>query len=371
MNYQKRIFLVLSCIILFTISIIVLNIFINPYGFYGEKQKKIQILNSRRLKLNFIETNTCKYEAFVLGSSNSMRFDPELIEKKTNLKAYNYGVFYATAEDYYVLPKLLFEVETIHPKLILFCLDVFSFRKAIKTHDEVFKGARNRLSYYSRASKYLPDYSDLKLNWFRFKSALTFEQTSASFRALCDGSLTNLVFTRSYTSAFTNSGCRKKYANFEGENITDIAEKGDYQISKYISSKDKEFLKARNGYKGIVSVTGNYDFEGLSNRRLNLFEKTIEYLSKKECKVVINIMPVEPYFYSLLSKRTKHIENVKQLTRFCNYLKNKYPNVVIVKDNSRVGSFDGFNNHFFDQYHPTYINSNLMIESLGLDQIVF
>lgn len=371
MNYKKRIFLVLSCIFLFSISIIVLNIFINPYGFYGKKQKKIQILNARRLKLNFIEKSNVNYEAFVLGSSNSMRFNPELIEKKTKLKAYNYGVFYATAEDYYVLPKLLFELETTKPKLILFCLDVFSFRKVVKTHDEVFEGARNRLSYFPRASKYLNDYSDVKLNWFRLKSALTFEQTSISLNALYDGNLTNLSFTESYASAITNNGCRKKYANFEGKDITDIAEKGDYQISKYIERKDIEFLKARNGYKGIVSVTGNYDFEGLSNRRLRLFEKTIEYLSKKECKVVINIMPVEPYFYSLLTKRTKHIENVKELTTFCNYLKRKYPNIAIVKDNSQVDSFKGLNNHFFDQYHPTYKNSNLMIESLKLDQMFF
>ncbi len=369
MNHKNKILIIFFSVALFLGLIILINIFVNPYGFYGESQKKIEILNSRNLKFNHLKNSESNYEAFVFGSSNSMRFSPNFIEKKTNLKTYNYGVFYATAEDYYCLPKTLYEIKSINPKLIIFCLDVFSFKKAPKTFDEVFKGARNRLSYYTRASKYLPDFSNIKLNWYRIKSALTFKQTLISVKAIINGNFKNLSLKEIYSNGFTVDGCRKKYANFEGRDITETAEKGNYDIEEYIKIKDLEFQKQRNGQKGIVSVTGDYDFEGLSVRRLHLFESIINFLNKKDCKVVINIMPVEPYFYSLLTKRTKHEKNIQSLNDFCISLTRKYPNLIVVKNNSHINNFNGQKNHFFDQYHPTNINSSLMIKSLNLDKI--
>lgn len=69
--------------------------------------EKIQILNARVLKLNCIEKNNVIYEAFLLVSLNVKRFNPKLIEKKTTLKPYIYGMFYANAGDLYLIVVIL------------------------------------------------------------------------------------------------------------------------------------------------------------------------------------------------------------------------------------------------------------------------
>ena len=70
-----------------------------------------------------------------------------------------------------------------------------------------------------------------------------------------------------FNKSFLQGGVRRGYADFEGNSVTDLAEDGEYDIEAYIKKKDLEFSKARNGYKGIVSVLGNYDFKELSERR--------------------------------------------------------------------------------------------------------
>ena len=370
-SFKKNSILILSSLLFILISIASLNIFINPYGFYGSSQKSVEILNARELKYNDVSQLEIKPQAFVFGSSNSMRFLPSSIEKQTKLNAYNYGLFYATAEDYYSLPKTLYQINEVEPKLIIFCLDVFSFIETPESFDEVFRGAKNRLSYYKNASKYLPDFSQLKLLRYRLKSAFTFKQSLRSIRALIDKDLTPLSEKNLFNKTFLEKGVRKIYNDFEGNNVTLIAEEGRYDIESYIKRKDLEFSKARNGYKGIVSVLGNYDFKELSERRLALFEKSIKYLNARNCKVIINLMPVQPYFDKLLSERTNHHNNVANLNTFCKSLSEKYRNIILVKDNSHINNFKGKPKHFFDSYHPTSVNSNLMIESLNLSSKSF
>lgn len=370
-SFKKRSIILLSAILLVLILIVSLNIYVNPYGFYGSSQKSVEILNARRLKYNDLCKLENKPEAFVFGSSNSMRFLPSSIEKETNIPAYNYGVFYATAEDYYALPKTLYQINGLEPKLIIFCLDVFSFSESAESFDEVFRGSKNRLSYYENASKHLPDFSYLKLLMYRLKSALTFKQSFRSLKALVSFKLEEIPEGELYNMSFLAGGVRKEYADFEGVSVTNVAEKGSYDIESYIKKKDLEFRKARNGYKGIVSVLGNYDFKELSERRLALFEQSIKFLNEKKCKVIINLMPVQPYFYKLLIERTMHQNNVSELSLFCKALVKKYPNVLLVKDNSNIENFNGKAEHFFDSYHPTSVNSDLMIQSLVLDRLNF
>jgi len=300
-----------------------------------------------------------------------MRFSRKKIEEKTGLKAFNFGVFYGTVEDQFSISHALANSDSINPKLIILCLDPFGFREESNSVDQVFLGAKNRLSYFEPFSKYLPDYSPVKLNWFRIKSALTLKQTKDSFFALKNGNLKEKSPKSLFERGFYEDGTRKNYGDWEGNDITKIAESGEYKVEDYLKFKDKEFLKARNGYKGIVSVMGDYDFDGLSSRRIELLDSVIHFLADKNCKVAINIMPVQPYFYQLLMERTKHINNIDALNEACEKIKAKYNNVIVLRDNSKIENFNGEANHFFDAYHPTSVNSDYMIESLSLDRIKY
>jgi len=370
-NKQRFISLTIIGIVVIVLLLISwTNLYVNPYAFYGFNQKKTAILNARHAKYTELKSLNSKPEIFVFGSSNSMRFLPKSLSAHTGLDAYNYGVFYATAEDYYCIPKALYEIDRLKPKLMIFCLDVFSFSIDNAAYDEVFVGARNRLSYDENLAKHLPDFSSTRLFWFRLKTSLTLKQTKESVTAILDGDIHETSEMQKLKNAFSTGGVRKNYANFEGNNITELAESGQYNVSNYIRQKDQFFFNQRNGYKGIISVLGNYDFNGLSPRRLELFEKNIQFLQSKNCKVIINLMPVQPYFKTLLVAKTDHEQNILDLLSFCQHLEKTYPNIILLKDNSDITNFNGKSEHFFDSYHPTSVNSDLMISSFHLDTLI-
>lgn len=370
-NYKRKSILILLILVIGIVCVFSLNYYVNPYGFFNSPQRAEFIGCARKAKFKKVKSLTKNPpEAFVLGSSNSMRLLPKEIKARTGLEAFNFGVFYATAEDQFVIPQALFDLEHIKPKLFIFCLDAFGYRKRIESVDVVFDGAVNRLSYFEDFSKYLPDYSSTKLNWFRFKSALTLKQTLDSYTALKNGNLKEVTLDDQFVKSFKKGGIRKHYSNWESVEITDKAENGEYDIETYIKQKDIQFKKARNGYKGIVSVMGDYDFEGLSKDRLQLLDSVIHFLEERDCKVVLNIMPVQPYFYSLLKERTQHQQNIQDLYDACLLMEKKYSNVIRLKDNSKIENFNGVSNHFFDSYHPTSVNSTLMIESFKLNSLL-
>src|SRR5438132_14386869 len=96
--------------IVFLLSGIVvgLNIYVNSYGYYGDKQLgNAEVFNAHIAKYYHLKNSGFKPEAVVLGSSNSMRMLPRAIDSIFNLKAFNYGVYQATAEDFYCVSKTL------------------------------------------------------------------------------------------------------------------------------------------------------------------------------------------------------------------------------------------------------------------------
>ena len=98
-------------------------------------------------------------------------------------------------------------------------------------------------------------------------------------------------------------------------------------------------------------------------RRLTLFYRTVEKLDKLGCKMVINIMPNQPYHKSLIEKETNYTERMKNFRLYLDFLASKFPGIIIIQDNSDISNFGGEENHFFDHIHPTSYNSDLMIES--------
>lgn len=355
------------CFILFLLVITIsINVFVNAYGYYGDRQLSLYSLSISSSKLKQLEEMPVKPEAFIMGSSNSLSMSPAIVQEKTGLKAYNYGIFQFTIEDFYCVTRAIYAESGCKPKLVILCLDDWALAEKHSPKDEVFKGAQNRLSYKPVLSKYLPDYSALRLNWFRFKSTVSFEQLSVAAPVLLNR-LRSFDFTpvpeADKLKFFNADGTRMKFTNSENIDITEVAESGKYDVENYLREKNKNLLKFPDKPKGLVS-DGHEIFSKLSPERLGMLESTLAFLNEKNCKVIINLMPLQPYYESLILQSTSYAERIQQINALCLEYQKKYPNVIFVKDNHEINSFKGVANGFFDEMHLTSANSALILESL-------
>jgi len=344
-----------------TISV---NVFINPYGYYGDQSLGgAYITNAHIAKYNYLKNLKNKPNTFILGSSNAMRFTPKTIDSALNLNSFNFGVYQASIEDFYCISKVIIEDLNIKPKLMFICIDDWNFSSYSKKKDVVFTGAQNRLAYKTKFSKHLKDYSPLVLYWSRFKTAISIDQTITSLNSLKESILNKSVIklTTNIEDAFYKNGVRKKYANLQGADITEIAQSGKYDVTKYLNDEHNKSLK---NIKTGIFKNSHEDFNKLQPERLNLLIELVEYLQHNNVKIIFNIMPLQPFYKSLVIKYSNYNERMSELIGFLTNLKSKYNNVLIVKDNSDISNFNGDPSHFFDHIHPTSINSDLMIFSI-------
>jgi hypothetical protein len=370
---SKFLFFVFSFWII-TTSVILLNIYTNTYGLFSDFQLSYkEVHNDRVSKYNWALNAQEQPEAFIFGSSNSMRFTPDSIASITGLSCMNFGLFHARAEDYWCMTNALIDGLDSPPRLIIFCLDDWNFCDEKAPSDEIFRGAEKRLSVKPKFSHYLDDYSVLKLRWAQLKFALAFENLESSVNAVTAMFKDTIGFNKfipEMTETFYPNGVRRFYGRIDEKpgDLTDTCESGTFDVSAYLHEIDsawKHFPETKNG----ILDKSHENFKWFSYRRLELFERTIKKLNEVKCQVIFNIMPNQPYFKKILTESTNYNQRLAYLKSYLNYLDFKYANVLVVKDNSDIKNFDGFENHFFDYMHPTSVNSNLMIETFRQELI--
>ena len=365
--YKKEVFYSLTTFIILVILNVLINIYVNPFGYYGDNYVgSPPIFNSRLEKFFQIQKLEKKPECIVLGSSNAMKMAPNKIKEFTGLNTFNYGVFQARSEDYYCIGELLTSKSETTPKLVILCIDDWNFAKEVSVNNSVFKGAERRLAYKPLLSQYLDDYSCFKLNWERVKSSVSWFQTKTSLKIIFN-SLNTLNISRGkhkkYTDYFFEDGVRKYYQSIFEKDITKQAEDGKYDVEADLRKKHADLLTYSNHPLGLLSKSHEL-FNNYSDRRWDYFDRLIKNLSEHNVKVIINIMPIQPYYLELVKKHSNYNERRKILLKKLKLLKKKYPLILTIKDNHSIDQFNGLENHFFDHMHPTSYNSNLMIESI-------
>ena len=348
-----------TLIILFSATISI-NFYVNSYGYYGDEQLGDNgVFNAEIAKYDYLKQARIKPKAIVLGSSNSMRMLPKTIDSLFGLSAYNYGVYQATVEDFYCISNALIRDLKILPALMIICVDDWNFAEYPVAGDVVFKGGQNRLCYKWRLSQYLKDFSWITLRWCQLKSAISYEQTASSISILKTGVGEKKI--PDISKVFLEGGVRKKYSNEDGEDITDLAEQGKYKATEALQKFHEKSLKLDP--RGLTKGS-HEDFKNLEPERLKLFEELIQFLEKNKVKVILNIMPVQPYVQQVLIEHTSYAQRMSLLAAYLNDLKNKYPNIILVKDNHEIKNFNGLSEHFFDRIHPTSVNSDSMLVSI-------
>jgi hypothetical protein len=343
-----------------------LNLYVNPYGFFGDLHVGSgPIFNARYDKHVNLLTLDTKPEVIVMGSSNSMRMRPQSIQELTGLPSYNYGVYHARAEDFYCIGQLLTADEKTTPKAIILCLDDWNLADEPALPDEVFAGAEKRLAYKPLLARHLDDYSVGKLFWARFKAALSWTHTKASLDALRSAK-ESADFSRKQNplaAVFFKDGVRKNYGSVFGDDVTDLAESGEYDVGTALKTHHEEMLGYSQHHLGFIT-TSHEMFEKFSDRRWNYLDRFFDRMDTAGVKVILNVMPNQPFYQQLVREHGNYDERISIFLKRLNELEEKHDCIILLKDNHNIENFGGSEHHFFDHMHPTSVNSDLMLKSI-------
>ena len=104
------------------------NIIINPYGMYATNWLKPLVWSDRKEKLQLLEKYPEEVDLLVIGSSRTMRLDPELFYSLTGLEGFNLSVNHARTEDFLALVRYVVSKTRKKPRVVVVGVDINSFR---------------------------------------------------------------------------------------------------------------------------------------------------------------------------------------------------------------------------------------------------
>ena len=338
---------------------IVINVIVNPYGLYGQTTIGEPVTHNDRIsKTQYFIKKKLNSEILIFGSSNSMRFYPEWYEDYFGSKTFNFAFFQASVEDFYCTLRFVLDKNPKDLKLVIFNLDDWNFSEIKENSFNILHPANNRLSSVPYLAKYLYNYIEFLYPLSRYKTAISFDQFKCSLESLLAyGFEKNTI---NINNVFYENGVRIKYMDREGNNITQIAEEGKYDITNYLKTS-REKIKSFPGHDKLESQEF---FEEISESRKKYFEDLIIHLKLKNIKVIINVMPIQPYEQNYVCEETNYIDRMQEMMNWLNSLKTNNKNIILVKDNSKIVNFGGLGNHFLDALHQTSVNRKKMFNSI-------
>lgn len=320
MKYILKLFIF---IILIAISFYSFILSVDPYDKYGFNFWNLttKAVNSYRdNKFHQIDNTTEKYDLFILGSSRVQAFDPELIEKETGLKTFNYGVNNSKPEDLLAITKHIIAKQK--PKIIFLQVDFYNLNKHIPMD--------GRLKI-SPLREYLDDNVKTKIdtkNFYYFtQSYITLTSLNDSIKLIYKNKLGTVEITHKYNGM--------KIGN----------------ISKGKPTLAEPYFK--NEYK-------NYEF---GEKRIYYFKQLKTICDENDIKLIVSISPInEEHFLKIMSD--KHLN--KTMLAFKRKVVDLFEEVY---DFNTAGAFHYKDIFWTDSVHPSIelpkIMSNTIFEKYG------
>ena len=321
--------IVLSAV-LFTGSVMALNYIVNPLGKYESTVLPSLVWTGRSDKTELLQEFDKNPDVLILGSSRTMKLDPNYVEKETGLTAFNAGVNSARAEDYYVMLRYILDELHMKPRYIFLGIDIEAFHNKTAIDE--------RLLFNGRLAKYL--YREDQASFVeKLTSLLSFQETVNTVRSL-------YYFATEYpdpSTEYEDNGflhyTKKEEAMKEGDFEPEIAE----YIEKY-----------RDRFKG---------FTHLSPDRKRYFNDFLARAEKNDIQVVSFITTLHDDIIADL-KKTRNYDEVKQeLTAFLDEKEGEYANFNY-EDFDRVDKYNGSLTAFYDGAHIQEKNANLITAQL-------
>jgi hypothetical protein len=350
-SYALSVFV--ATILFVSMSLVLAVAWINPYGYFGASGM-FKLYNDRTAKFEHLREH--QYEAYIMGSSNTMPFSPSIIEKMRGATAFNLGVYWGRAEDLYSWSKILLENEN-PPSLVVIGVEPWTFSMS----DEgppFFKGTRRRLLAETALAEKLPGYSTAKYRLSAVLDTFQWQTLEAALIGFLQNRGLRKEQARLIDSVFEADGTNKSYNKPATAFLpVEIVEYYDSNL-KGLEVK-KELIEKQ--YINNNTVESYMPGKKLNREKINLFSQMVADLVDSEVEIILIAMPVHPYFYDLLIERTNHEGNILEMRSYLESLSSNFEGSISFTDGSKISEFGGDAAEFHDHLHMTSANANRLL----------
>lgn len=335
--------------------------YVNPWGNYGRTGYQ-RIYNARLAKAEYLSELPREQlpDALVLGSSNTMRYDPATIERLLGLKAFNFGVFWGRAEDDLCIVRHFVRDLQHRPALLIIGVDTWTFSPPEEDHP-LFGGVNRRLLNTPQLARHYPSVTTPKLYWSYFIDGFSRQQLQMAWEALHDPRCRRETApTLAESPFFQIDGTRIRYMdilNKRKEDIFGAVEAGTYPITAILQR-----IVDEGRSEEIRWATDVYDIDGFYPPRVAYLEDLLKLCTQENITVVFTLNPLHPVFRELLRRETRHEDNLAALRALLAHWQQQYPVVRGIVDAVDIESFGGDPDGFYDPYHPATRNCDPIIE---------
>ena len=347
--------------------LLALAIYVNPWRNFGDVGIT-RLMNSRSTKLRYVAAlpDAELPDAYVLGSSNTMAYDPADIERLLGYSAFNFGVFWGKSEDDLTILSWILEDRKATPKLLIVGADTWALAPAEDDHP-VFPGLRRELLNEPALMKHHPPLGAWRIWWSRIIDAFSQGQLKEYYRLLRAARNGEDVARRPSpglleSGIFRADGVRVTYGDAYGRvpgNIYEQVERGEFPIGEILQEK------VDTGRTDELVHLRTYRFDRFLPARVAHLEHFVELAEAHGIDIVFVLNPVHPIFYEVLKEQTPHEANVALLRALLERLQAAHPNILAIVDASRIENFGGDPNGFFDEIHPSSTNTERVLEKIA------
>ena len=317
-------------------AVLALNVVADPYGSVGTHFFPTVTTSDRTVKADRIEALGQPPDLVVLGSSRSMRYEPEYLEEKTGLSAFNAGVngIGGTA-DAWAMTQFVHDTWPEADPEYLWMLDVESF-----VPFEV--GART--ANEPRMAQYVGQASI-------GKGPKEFAQ------ALWQNRSTLFSLDTAYDSARLIL-YREEAKNSQSKYQKQILADGVLKPRKWSEKEwDRRWPNSIERYSNLHKNV----FKGLDPTAQEYFQKTLAFMNEQGKTPVIALTPVNPKLRQILAP-LGWTERYEEVVAYLESLQGEYDFVLLDMTDPRVFDYD--KQEWYDGVHMTAVNTRPAIDHI-------
>jgi hypothetical protein len=324
-------------------SVFAFNVVVDPYGTVGTGLFPVGIPEDPAIKVGLMNRLKTPPQVLVLGSSRSMKVEPAYIRQKTGMPGFNAGVRSGTPIDAWAMVRYAHDRFPGVRKHYLWMLDVEAFRSGAVKSNLLTVGALARYFPPSmRRSSRLTSLPDL-LSW----QATTDSLKVVRARIQRGTSLTpHQQRKQRKTGEFSPDGFRRSDFN-------------DDQMARGHTLDER----LRGSIVEYRAIFGSY--HELSGRQQRFFEQTLAAMNSNGEEPTIVISPVHPSLLAVIGPLGWN-DRHRDVLAYLDSLSGRYR--FQVADMSRISSFGGSPDQFFDGVHMRLANYHRLIDTVLAQQ---
>ena len=352
----------------------VIAVWANVYWGFGEKGFFIKI-NERRLKSEHLQSLPTEqlHQSYIMGSSNTLPFQPNDIEKLFGLTAFNLGGFFGKAHEIAAYINFLIKGRKHVPKILFIGIDPWTF--SIEHSNPAFLPSYTQEVLHSPLLiEHLPGVSPAKLLLSDLANVFSLEYAELmTARALLRYKVKQISHKSLTDHGFSKHGTyipydKREWGGYVDDKVNEVyeqiqkLEKQGKEIPAYLKDKQKEyidlFLVPRRWVSNYISK------QQFAVENSESFENAMHLTMQKGIYVVFIILPTHPYFRDLVEKHNHYQRLLSNVKQHVQRYQEHYPKQIMLFDASNLNNFNGSVWDFKDINHMTPDNTYRVLKEV-------